>query len=57
MQVMAERPDGSMAIEECEAVVARVVAGARCRRSDRARLSAGDFLSGPRPAAGAALRF
>ena len=57
VQVMAERPDGSMAIEECEAASRALVAGARCRRSDRSRLSAGDFLAGPRPAAGAPLRF
>ena len=33
------------------------VAGARHRRSDRPRLSAGDFLARHRPAAGAPLRF
>ena len=36
--------------------LARVVAGARCRRSDRPRLPAGDFLARHRPAAGAQVR-
>ena len=57
VQIMAERPDGSMQIEDCEAISQGAVAGARCRRSDRPRLSAGDFLARDRPAAGAPLRF
>ena len=45
VQIMAERPDGTMLIEDCEAISQGAVAGAGCRRSGRPRLSPGDFLT------------
>ena len=57
VQIMAERPDGTMTIEDCEVVLARAVAGARRRRPDRPRLPAGNVLARHRPAAGAPLGF
>ena len=34
VQIMAERPDGSMTVEDCESGLARALAGARHGRSD-----------------------
>ncbi len=45
VQVMAERPDGSMPIEDCGDSVPNLVPVARCGRSDRSRLSPGGLLS------------
>ena len=57
VQIMAERPDGTMIDRGLRGGLARAVAGARRRRSGRPRLPAGDFVARHRPAAGAALRF
>ncbi len=46
VQIMAERPDGTMSVEDCEIDLARTFAGSRCSRSNRSCVSAGDFLSG-----------
>ena len=57
VQIMAERPDGTHDDRGLRGGLARAVAGARRRRSDRPRLSAGDFVARHRPSAGAALGF
>ena len=57
VQIMAERPDGTHDHRGLRGGLARAVAGARRRRSDRPRLPAGNFLARHRPPAGAALRF
>ena len=35
VQIMAERPDGTISVERLRARLARALAGARCRRSGR----------------------
>ena len=57
VQIMAERPDGTHDGGRLRGRVARALAGARRRRSDRSGLSPGDFLARHRPAAGAQIRF
>ena len=53
LQIMAERPDGTMSVEDCEAVSRGDFAGSRRRRPDRQGLSSGSVVAGDRPAAGA----
>jgi len=57
VQIMAERPDGTMQDRGLRGDFAGGVAGARRRRSDRPRLPAGDILAGHRSPAGAPFRF
>ena len=55
VQIMAERPDGTMGDRGLRNRIARAVAGARRGRSDRSRLSPRNVLARHRPSAGAAL--
>ena len=57
VQIMAERPDGTMTVDDCEAVSRAVSPGARRRRPDRPRLPPRGLLARHRPAAGARVRF
>ena len=57
VQIMAERPDGTMAIEDCEAASRALSPVFDVEDPIEQRVPAGDFLARHRPAAGAALGF
>ena len=56
LQIMAERPDGTMTVDDCERLSRDLSPVARRRGPDRPRLSPRGFLARHRPAAGAPLR-
>ena len=55
VQIMAERPDGTMTIEDCELASRALSPVLDVADPIEGAVSAGDFLAGHRPAAGAAL--
>ena len=57
VQIMAERPDGTMLIDDCEAISRALSPVLDVADPIEKRLPAGDFLARHRPAAGAPLRF
>ena len=57
VQIMAERPDGTMSIEDCERAEPSAVARVRYRGADVAGLPAGDFLARHRSPVGARIGF
>ena len=57
LQIMAERPDGTMTVEDCEAVSHADLADSRCRGSDRKGVQSRGLVARHRPADGAPLGF
>ena len=57
VQIMAERPDGTMAVEDCETVSRALSPVLDVADPIDTRLPAGDFLARHRPAAGAQIGF
>ena len=57
LQIMAERPDGTMSIEDCERASVELSPTLDVEDPDQPSLPARDFLAGHRSAAGARIRF
>ncbi len=57
VQIMAERPDGSMNLDDCEIVSEALSPNPRCRGAGKNGLSPRNFLAWDRPAARPRLRF
>ena len=51
VQIMAERPDGTMTVEDCETALPQRLAGAGRGRPDQPRIPPGNLLARHRPAA------
>ena len=57
LQIMAERPDGAMGVEDCEAASIAISPHLDLEDPIQRALSAGNVVAGHRPAAGARIRF